>query len=468
MRTATRLKLVHQLSLLLAGAALAAVLAMSAVIWWNLRAGFSDYLAARDTPQLARLSELLTTRSESDPDFNWLRGSREGMESLLTDFRGYERRGGPPPPDSIEGWIQIYDAKGEWLAGRPQPGKPSRIWTVAVRSGVIAQIRLFRNEPTSAVDAAFLRRQYLGLGLAGLAVLALSLLAAWWSARRWAQPLKSLQNVTKLVAAGDLTQRTKPEGTVEIAALMADVNTMTESLDRLQKARRLWIAQISHELRTPLSVLRGELEAVQDGARKPDEVLIKNLLGEVLHLGRLVGDLHTLSMADVGQLHCEFQAQEVSQEIMRIAKRYAAIAESHGLMFHIGLQGSHIMATWDMRRITQVLTNLLANSERYTDSPGRIELAWQVRHDVFELTIEDTAPSVPKHALEQMFEPLYRADSARTRQSNSVQDTGGSGLGLAIVRAIVLAHQGSIHASLSSLGGIKITLILPLNPTENR
>lgn len=457
-----RLKLAQQLSLLLAGAALAAVVAMSFVVWWNLRAGFSDYLAARDTPQLERLAGLIVSRSASDPDLSWLRGSRQGMESLLFEFRGFERGSRPPPPDNIEGWIQIYDAQGEWLAGRPQPGSPSRVWPVGAQDKKIAEIRLYRNEPNSSVDTAFLRRQYVGLGLAGLAVLFFSLGIAWWVARRWARPLKSLQTAAKLVAAGDLTQRTEPEGALEIAQLMADVNTMTESLDRLQKARRLWIAQISHELRTPLSVLRGELEAVQDGARKPDEALIKNLLSEVLHLGRLVGDLHTLSMAEVGQLHCEFETQDAAPELVRITKRYAVLAQAQGLLFQQSLQAISVMAHWDMRRMNQVMTNLFENSLRYTDSPGRIVVGWEVEKDEFRFTIEDTPPTVPSHALTQMFEPLYRADSARTRTNNGASDGSGCGLGLAIVRAIVEAHNGKIEASHSAMGGIKILLQIPL------
>lgn len=466
-----RFKLVHQLSLLLAGASLAAVLAMSVVVWWNLRAGFSDYLAARDTPQLERMAQILAKRSVDDPSFEWLRGSRVGMESLLSEFRGeapMSPRRGPPSPTSIEGWIQIVDAHGEWLAGRPQPGKPSRIWPVTLQGIAIAEIHLFRNEPASGVDAVFLQRQYLGLGLAGLVILTLSLVAAWWSARRWARPLKSLQNVTRLVATGDLTQRTEPTGAEEIAQLMADVNSMTESLDHLQKARRLWIAQISHELRTPLSVLRGELEAVQDGARTPNAALIQNLLSEVLHLSRLVGDLHTLSMADVGQLQCEFQMQDVVSELLRISTRYVAMAESRGLILQISApQKSPIMACWDMRRIHQVLTNLFENSLRYTDSPGRIHVGWQAKRGVFRLTLEDSAPSVSKDTLALIFEPLYRADSARTRQADREKGTGGSGLGLAIARAIVQTHRGRLRALPSSLGGVRIVLTLPLDPERN-
>jgi two-component system, OmpR family, sensor histidine kinase BaeS len=70
--------------------------------------------------------------------------------------------------------------------------------------------------------------------------------------------------------------------------------------------------------------------------------------------------------------------------------------------------------------------------------------------------VEDSAPNVAEADLANIFEPLYRADVARSRQS------GGSGLGLAICQAIVQAHQGSIQASLSALGGIQVRVDLPL------
>jgi two-component system sensor histidine kinase BaeS len=490
-----RLKLVHQLSLLLGAAALLAVLAVSAVVWWNLQAGFSDYVKARDSSQLDRLAQIIAARSDADPELEWLRGSRAGMESLLTEFRGFERpprpegrpprddsrppsdrfEGRPPPrpmgpapnrppsSDSIEGWIQIYSANGQWLAGRPQSTSPSMVRLVRLQGATIAEIRLFRNEQPSSVDAAFLNRQYMGLGLAGAAALLVSLLMGWLVARRWVQPLKAVQQAAMQVAAGDLSVRTQPTGALEIAQLMRDVNHMTESLDGLQKARRLWIAQISHELRTPLSVLRGELESVQDGARIPNAAFIRNLLDEVLHLGRLVGDLHTLSMADVGQLHCEFVLQNAMPELIKLTQRYGAEAMTRGLQFHAPTHSVDIMARWDMRRIHQVLTNLFENSLRYTDAPGRILVDWHIAGHDFYFTIEDSAPNVPADALLQMFEPLYRADAARTRRVDDGKNVGGSGLGLAITKAIVHAHQGKITASLSKLGGVKIELVLPLN-----
>jgi two-component system, OmpR family, sensor histidine kinase BaeS len=183
----------------------------------------------------------------------------------------------------------------------------------------------------------------------------------------------------------------------------------------------------------------------------------------VLHLGRLVGDLHTLSMADVGQLHCELALYNATPELVKLAQRYSAEAITHGLQCHAPLHSPDILARWDRRRIHQVLTNLFENSLRYTDAPGRIVVDWRVAGDDFYFTMEDSAPSVSTDALVQMFEPLYRADTARTRRVDDGRNVGGSGLGLAITKAIVHAHQGKIAASLSKLGGVKIELVLPLN-----
>jgi two-component system, OmpR family, sensor histidine kinase BaeS len=295
----------------------------------------------------------------------------------------------------------------------------------------------------------------------------ISLLMGWLVSRRWARPLKALQQATKQVASGDLTVRTQPAGALEISELMTDVNTMTASLDGLQKARRLWIAQISHELRTPLSVLRGELEAAQDGARTLNPALLQSLLDEVLQLNRLVGDLHTLSMADLGQLNCEFVSQNAAPELWRIAKRYADLAQAQGLELLVN-PGQKVLpyidVCWDMQRVTQVLTNLLSNSLRYTHSPGRIVLQWQVVAASVLITVEDSAPSVPADAIDQLFEPLYRVDTARGRDAK--YPVGGSGLGLAIAKAITLAHGGSIAASYAALGGIQVTLTLPRAPHE--
>jgi two-component system sensor histidine kinase BaeS len=110
---------------------------------------------------------------------------------------------------------------------------------------------------------------------------------------------------------------------------------------------------------------------------------------------------------------------------------------------------------WDAQRIEQLLGNLLDNSLRYTDAPGRVVVAIHVAERQALITVDDSAPSVAQHDLSRIFEPLYRADASRSRKA------GGSGLGLAICEQIAKAHHGAIHATTSPLGGLQFTLCLP-------
>src|SRR5262249_1760047 len=109
----------------------------------------------------------------------------------------------------------------------------------------------------------------------------------------------------------------------------------------------------------------------------------------------------------------------------------------------------------DAQRIDQLLANLLDNSLRYTDAPGRIVVRLSGGDRSATLVVEDSAPGVAAADIGRVFEPLYRADAARGRAH------GGSGLGLAIARAIVAAHHGEIRAAPSSLGGLAISVSLP-------
>jgi two-component system sensor histidine kinase BaeS len=510
-----RLKIVHQLSLLLLAAVVLAMVGVGGVVAWNLRSGFAEYRLARDDVQLDRFVQLLELRSAPDPSMQWLRGSREAMELLVDEFASVEglarpvprgsSRGGrndaiqpdegrpprpfsrplpqqppppphrPPPPGSIAGRIQILDAQGQWLAGREQPrGAPVVSRLVFVRGQQVASVILTQEHELQGVDTRFLQRQYGVLGWTMVGTLLLSLLLAWWVARRWSRPLRDLQQATQRMARGELGFQIPAslagQGSQEIAGLVDDVNHMSQALATLESARRVWIAQLSHELRTPLAVLQGEIESIEDGARQPTPAVMASLRDEVLQLVRLVNDLHTLSMADLGQLPCEFVEGDAQALLRRVAQRFEPRAVQRGLVLEFdGVPETQTMppsmACWDFGRIEQLLTNLLENSLRYTTPPGRVVLRWQtVLADPLALgpclllTLEDTAPSVAPQQLQHLFEPLFRADVARGRGQ------GGSGLGLSIAQAIVKAHQGRISASVSALGGLRIQVYLPLQP----
>lgn len=486
-----RLRIAHQLSLLLTAAVVLAVLAVGGVSLWSLRSGFGDYLRQRDEEQLTRFVQLLERRAAADPSMDWLRGNRNAQRDLMDELIGRpiqprtgrpeettDERGEPPhrrPSEAgnIADRIVVLDVRGDWLAGRRQPPHLARtVRAVQVNGADVAFVELVAEREPEGIDARFLQRQTTGMLITAFSTIAIALLAGWWVARRWSRPLRQLQLATHRIARGEQGVRIAVSGTpgairsgaVEIDELVADVNAMVEALAKLEDSRRHWIAQISHELRTPLAVLRGEMESIEDGARQATPSVMASLREEVAQLTRLVDDLHTLAVADLGQLPCHFAAGDAHTELTRMARRFETRAAQLGLVLAIQPDAHAITAIrtqWDFGRIEQLLSNLLENSLRYTHAPGQVHVHWRTLGDNLQLTVEDSAPGVAAAQLGQLFDPLFRVDSARTRTGQH-----GSGLGLSIVRAIAQAHNGTVAASASRLGGLAIQVSLPLQPPQ--
>ena len=465
-----------------------AVAAMGGVMVWNLRTGFADYLAARDIERLESFVGIAAKALAEAGGADALRDRRLSMRELMDELArtegmarppkpppprrdGFERGPGPPKPPRGGGEgrfgerVAIYDLEGIPVIGRPLPREARYIERpVRIDGVVIAQARLAETTTVpEGVDARFLRRQYLGIIAVAVLLTLLALASAWLVARRWAKPLLAIQRASERIARGELTVRLPESGTDEIADVVRNLNRMAGSLERLEGARRQWIAEFSHELRTPLTVLRGELEALMDGVRPLDASAVASLREEVLRLSKLADDLHLLAMSDLAALPCNFIPVEVGELLKRAIERFRKKAESAGLSLEFPPDpGPGLQASWDAGRIEQLLGNLIENSIRYTDAPGRIVICMhanrvQITPSV-TIQVDDTPPCVAPADVERLFDPLFRADRARSR------DAGGSGLGLAICKAIVAAHHGRIVAAASPLGGVRITIELPLRP----
>jgi len=490
------LRLVHTLSLLLLGVILAAVLAFGGLLAWNLRSGFDDYLATRDSERLERFATLIAEHVQLAGGMAPFRSSGIDLRSLLEEFAGRQglplRRPPPgappemgppdmgppdmgPPPDAppmppgSDGFgsrIGVYAPDGELVLGMPLDNASGATLErpVTIEGKLVARVRMARSAAVpDAVEAAFLRRQYLGIALLAGALSALGLLGARWLAGRWARPLLDIQHATARIARGELATRLSTTRSDEIGDLVRNINSMAEGLQRLEGARRRWIAEISHELRTPLTVLRGELDALTEGVRPLSLAAVISLREEILRLGSMVDDLHLLAMADLNALPCYFAECDAVQLSRRVHQRFARRASMLGIALELAMPAEGALSVyWDSQRIEQVLTNLLENSLCYTDSPGRVRLSLERRQEQVRFRVDDSKPGVPAADLGRLFEPLYRFDASRSR------NRGGSGLGLAICAALVRAHAGTIRAAASELGGLSILIDLPVTAEPAR
>ena len=235
-------------------------------------------------------------------------------------------------------------------------------------------------------------------------------------------------------------------------------NLLATTLEKNEKSRRQWIADISHELRTPLSILRAEIESLIDGVREVDSDRLQDLHKEILSLNRLIDDLHELSLSDIGALNYE----KDSQDVIKILHYSISTLQSEFNSKSIAVDTTEISKDpiklfCDAQRIQQLFINILNNSLSYTDSGGRLKIKTTTDKTQIIIDMCDSAPGVPNSELSRLFERLYRAESSRNRKS------GGTGLGLSICKNIVEAHGGQIIAKTSSLGGICISITFPLH-----
>ena len=276
---------------------------------------------------------------------------------------------------------------------------------------------------------------YAGLGAVGVALL-IGTLLAW----RIASPVRKLTQAAERVAAGDLNSRVKAAGRDEIGHLALAFNRMADNLEQSDELRRRMTADIAHELRTPLSIIRGQVEAIQDGIFPADAEHLEPIHDETLLLNRLVEDLRTLALAEAGQLPLHKEPVETRRWLERAAAGFRALAADKEVDLVLELAPVLPAVEIDTHRMEQVLRNLLANAIRHTPAGGRVTLhAKPLPHQrTLRVLVSDTGPGIPAEDQPHVFERFWRGDRSRTR------DRGGAGLGLAISRQLVEAHDGRI------------------------
>ncbi|SDJ72891.1 ATP-binding protein [Billgrantia gudaonensis] len=430
----------------------------------SLDRGFIEYLETTQANRAERLAEGLGEEWARRGGWQWLRNSPPAWHRLVRQqlWPG-ERR----PPHGIERRLGdardfvLHDAEGLPVIGLPpdkrEHGDATDLeWLPIVHDGERVGTLGYRppRQLLARMEHVFLSRQQRNLGIVvaalGLASLLLAGGLAWWLGRRTHGMALATQRLTE----GDYSTRLPERGRDELARLAHDFNVLAATLEASREARSRWVSDIAHELRTPLSVLRGEIEAMQDGIRTLDANGLHSLGQEVGQLERLVADLRLLSQSDAGALEVQLAPLNLADSLTsRLDEARGWLADS-GLTLTTDIPGP----AWirgDARRLRQLWTNLLDNSCAYTHSPGRLEVRLEGLADRVRIVWEDSAPGVPEASLPKLTERLYRVEDSRSRAS------GGSGLGLSIAGALIKAHGGTLTPSNSPLGGLRWTLEFP-------
>ena len=365
----------------------------------------------------------------------------------------------PPPPPGRH--ISLLNVKNQPIAGPYQPGKDDLLTAIKHNSEIVGWIALNRDtHPKNDFDLELqevLEESF--ILISGLVILLSAALAIPLS-HLIVRPIQNLTLGANAIAGGDLTHRVDIVSKDELGELSRDFNQLAHILEQNESTRKRWIADISHELRTPLAITSGELEAMEDGVRPLNIENIRSARDEIRHLQRLVDDLYQLTNADIGALNYQKKLFNLNEMIQTSSETFLLFSNKSALKTQINMPDKSISIYGDAIRIKQLVQNILSNSLKYTDSPGEIRVSLKKitkdSRSFAQILIEDSAPNVASEHLEKLFDHLYRVEGSRNRE------TGGSGLGLSISKSIVNAHDGDIRAAASELGGLAITVELPL------
>jgi signal transduction histidine kinase len=234
-------------------------------------------------------------------------------------------------------------------------------------------------------------------------------------------------------------------------AWMRDAATRERSIEA---QRRDLMTAVSHDLRTPLASLRAMAEAIDEGVVE-DRPTLRRYIGEMRRsvdvLVALVDDLFELAQLDAGALEAEARRATLGEVVE------AALAACDAQATHKGLRVEAEIAEAASEacspRLTRVIQNILQNAIRHTPSDGTVSVAATRRPGALELTVVDSGEGIPADAIEHVFDPFWRGDSARAGD--------GSGLGLTLAKRIVESLGGRIEVRSEPAGGSRFAVVVP-------
>ncbi|MFT5224849.1 MAG: two-component system sensor histidine kinase BaeS [Polaribacter sp.] len=389
------------------------------------------------------------SQSQDSPYFN---GKRDENQPPL-------RPGGRPQPKQRP--LLLRDQNQQLLIGPPHEANNAYWIPIKQNDVVIGHLGFVRQlNVTSELDLLFTDRIKSVFSWMILGILFISAIISIPLSRLLVRPIEKLKLAMHALTSGNFKTSLNHKGNDEIAELMRDFNVLSNTLDQSLTLRQQWIADISHELRTPVAVLQGELEALQDGIRQFNKPSVDSLHQEILRLSRLVNDLHELSLSDLGALSYQKTTIDVIELLKDVIEQHQSSFESQSIEVSLQLPNDYDHQKYqihgDFRRLEQLFTNLANNTRHYTQSPGSLNVTIQKQAHQVLVSWSDSAPGAAPTDIARLFDRLFRVDASRNR------NTGGSGLGLSICQNIVSAHQGSIEAKRSELGGVSIIVTFPL------
>lgn len=295
-----------------------------------------------------------------------------------------------------------------------------------------------------------------------------------FTSRTIKKPIRKLADGANEIANGNLDYTIDYNSTNEIGQTVDAFNAMTKRLKRsieaqhqIEQSRKEMIAGVAHDLRTPLTSAKGYVEGLMDGiANTPEKQqrYLSTIYSSTIAMEHMLDDLLTISRLELGTIELNRKALDINEVLDDCAEELSLAMEKQHFDFayenHLARPSYTAL---DVDRFMRVIHNIVANSVKYAkkDEKGQLTLAAADHPKSVIISIRDNGIGIEPENLTRIFEPMYRADRARTRV------TDGSGIGLAVCKQIIELHGGHIWATGAVGEGLTILISLEkIDPSE--
>ncbi len=272
-------------------------------------------------------------------------------------------------------------------------------------------------------------------------VMLAAVIAVYFITERIIHPLKNMTVASKKFANGDFSIRVNVTGEDEVAELGNAFNNMAESLEKLDKMRSSFLANVSHDLRTPMTTISGFIEGINSGAIPPEkhEYYLGVISAEVHRLSRLVSQLLDVSRLESGDRKFSFEAFDVAEMARIILISFEQKIDDKKLDVEFFAENDEMYAYADKDAIHQVLYNLCHNAIKFSHQGGmfRIRLV-RSENKKIKISVFDEGEIISQEDGAMVFDRFYKSDKSRGL------DKTGVGLGLYISKTIIDAHGEEI------------------------
>jgi signal transduction histidine kinase len=305
-----------------------------------------------------------------------------------------------------------------------------------------------------------------------LSILVIALAASagvcYFLARYLVAPVDRLRLAIRKMAAGDLEVRVLPAlrgRHDDLGLLAADLDAMATRLRQLLEAKQQLLRDVSHELRSPLTRLQLALSLARREHSGTDRHLAR-IAWEAERLEQLIArTLKLVRLERPANALIEQRSVDIGELLTNIASDVAIEADARECLINVQA-AERLLVCGDPELLRSAFENVIRNAVRFSPAGAVVvvsarRVARQSASDTVEIAVHDSGPGVPEKDLGLIFEPFYRADTAREHQG-----AAGEGLGLAIAASALAAHSGMISAHNMPGGGLAIIVTLPFSETQ--